>query len=86
MAAKIVVYTTVPCPYCNRAKELLSKRGLEYEEISLAKDPDGRDELVRKTGRMSFPQVIVDDEVIGGYDEVVVADRAGRWKELAAAA
>lgn len=85
MSKKITVYTTEPCSFCNRAKELLKKRGLAFEEVSLAKDPDGRAELVQKTGMMSFPQVIVGEEVIGGYREVLEADAAGRWEELAAA-
>ena len=84
MANKITVYTTEPCSFCIRTKELLKKRGLEFEEISLAKDPDGRMELVQKTGMMSFPQVLVGDEVIGGYRETLEADMAGRLEDLAA--
>jgi glutaredoxin 3 len=62
----------------------LKKRGLKYEEISLAKDPDGRAQLVQKTGMMSFPQVLIGEEVVGGYREVLEADVAGRWEQLAA--
>jgi glutaredoxin 3 len=86
MANKITVYTTEPCSFCIRAKELLKKRGLEFEEISLAKDPDGRTELVQKTGMMSFPQILIGDEVLGGYREALEADKAGRLEELAEAA
>lgn len=86
MDNKITVYTTEPCSFCNRAKELLKKRGLEFQEISLTKDPDGRTELVNKTGMMSFPQILIGEEVLGGYREVLEADSSGRLEELAAAA
>jgi glutaredoxin 3 len=79
---KITVYTTDPCSFCGRAKALLGKRGLSYEEINLAKDPAGRAQLVELTGMMSFPQVVIDGEVVGGFMELVQADRSGRLAEL----
>ena len=82
--AQIVMYSTDPCSFCANAKKLLDTRGLEYEEINLAKDPDGRMELVQKTGMMSFPQIVIDGEVLGGFRELVTADQSGRLKELAA--
>ena len=75
--SRITVYTTEPCGFCRVAKALLAKRGVAYEEINLAKDPEGRAELVRLTGMMTFPQVVIDGEPIGGYQELVAADRAG---------
>jgi glutaredoxin 3 len=83
---RVTVYTTEPCGYCRTAKALLQKRGIAYEEINLAKDPSGRAELVRMTGMMTFPQVVIDDQPVGGYQELVQADRAGRLSELAAVA
>jgi glutaredoxin 3 len=83
---RVTVYTTEPCGYCRTAKALLQKRGIAYEEINLAKDPSGRAELVRMTGMMTFPQVVIEGQPIGGYQELVQADRAGRLAELAAAA
>jgi glutaredoxin 3 len=68
------------------AKSLLAKRNVAFTEVNLAKDPSGRAELVRITGMMTFPQVVIDDEPIGGYQELVQADRAGRLAELAEAA
>jgi glutaredoxin 3 len=64
----------------------LDARGLEYEEINLERDPDGRAELARKTGMLSFPQILIDDELVGGFMELVAADRAGRLKDLKSAA
>ncbi|HEX3519264.1 MAG TPA: glutaredoxin domain-containing protein [Solirubrobacteraceae bacterium] len=83
--SKVTVYSTDPCPYCSRAKALLQARGVAYEEINLAKDPDGRVELAQKTGMMTFPQVIVDGELIGGFNELQAADASGRLQDLLAA-
>lgn len=80
--ADIIVYSTEPCPYCSRAKQLLENRGYAYEEINLARDPEGRAELVAKTGMMSFPQVIVGGELVGGFDQTLAADQSGRLAEL----
>ena len=84
--ARVTVYTTEPCGYCRTAKALLERRGIPYEEINLAKDADGRTELVARTGMMTFPQVILDEEPIGGFQELAAADRAGRLSEFRVAA
>ena len=82
--APITVYTTDPCSFCVRVKELLRKRGIEFQEVNLAKDPDGRAELVQRTGMMSFPQVVIGDEVLGGFRETLQADADGRLEAFAA--
>ena len=84
--SRVTIYTTEPCGYCRVAKALLDKRAIPYDEINLAKDPEGRAELVRRTGMMTFPQVVIDDATLGGYQELAQADRAGRLADLAAAA
>jgi glutaredoxin 3 len=81
----IKVYTTEPCSFCRRVKGLLSSRGLEFEEVNLARDPEGRIELARSTGMMTFPQVVVGDHLVGGFNEVVAAAESGRLEELLAA-
>lgn len=81
----VTVYTTEPCARCVNAKALLTKRGISFEEINLAKDPDGRAELARRTGMMTFPQILVDDEPIGGWDDLQAADRDGRLSSALAA-
>ena len=58
---------------------------MEFAEVNLAKDPDGRVELARRTGMMSFPQVLVDDQIVGGYAEVLEAADSGELDELLAA-
>lgn len=80
------MYSTDHCSFCVRAKALLQARGLAYEEINLERDPDGRAELARRTGMLSFPQILIGDEVVGGFMELVAADRAGRLRELKDAA
>jgi glutaredoxin 3 len=84
--SRLTVYTTEPCGYCRVAKALLAKRRVNYNEINLARDPEGRAELVRLTGMMTFPQVVIDDRPLGGYQELVKADREGVLAEFAAAA
>lgn len=78
------MYSTEPCPYCSQAKALLESRGLEFEEINLSKDPEGRAELAARTGMMTFPQVFVGEELIGGFNELQQADASGRLAELTA--
>lgn len=83
--ASVTLYSTDRCPFCVQAKKLLDKRGIPYEEINLARDPDGRGELVARTGMMTFPQVLVGEELIGGFSETQAADKSGRLQELLAA-
>ncbi|HTA35726.1 MAG TPA: glutaredoxin domain-containing protein [Solirubrobacteraceae bacterium] len=82
---RITVYSTDPCAFCTRAKALLKSRGLQFEEINLAKDPAGRVELARRTGMMTFPQVLIDGQLLGGYTEVQRAADNGELDELLAA-
>ncbi len=83
--ADVVVYTTEPCGFCRQAKALLDSRGVPYEEINLSKDPDGRADLVARTGQMTFPQIIIEDRPLGGFRELLEADRDGVLDELLAA-
>jgi glutaredoxin 3 len=82
--ARIRIYTTAWCGYCQRAKTLLEGRGLEYEEISLDDDPGFRARLLDMTGRWTVPQIFIDDHPIGGYTELWELDRSGRLERLAA--
>jgi glutaredoxin 3 len=82
--AKITVYTTEPCSFCTRAKQLLTTRELSFDEVNLSKDPEGRAALSQLTGMMSFPQVIIGTETVGGFMELVAADHSGRLRELTA--
>ena len=81
----VTLYTTEFCPFCTSAKTLLNRRQIAYEEINLARDPDGRAALAEKTGMVTFPQIVIDGEPLGGFQELLAADRAGRLADLLAA-
>jgi glutaredoxin 3 len=81
----VTLYTTDHCSRCVSAKVLLARRGIVYDEVNLAKDPDGRAELARRTGMVTFPQIVVGEQTIGGFDQLLEADRDGRLGELLAA-
>lgn len=81
----VVLYTTEPCGFCTQAKSLLQARGIDYSEVNLAKDPDGRADLVALTGQMTFPQIVVGQRAIGGFRELLEADRQGSLDDLLAA-
>jgi len=72
------MYTTQICPYCIRAKMLLKAKGVEYEEIDVSRDHETRAWLVNATGgRRTVPQIFINDESIGGFDEMRALDLAG---------
>ena len=83
--SKVIVYTTDPCARCGNAKAILARHGAEYEEVNLAKDPDGRAELAQRTGLRTFPQIVIGDRTIGGLDELRAADERGELPGLLAA-
>ena len=83
--ADVVMYSTDPCPYCSQAKALLKARGIEYRLVELGRDQQSRQELVDKTGMMSFPQVIVKGELVGGFTETAAADKSGELARMLAA-
>ena len=83
--SRVTVYSTEPCSFCRRVKAILDARGVEFHEVNLSKDPTGRAELARRTGMMSFPQVFIDEELLGGYAELEAAADSGRLDELLAA-
>jgi glutaredoxin 3 len=78
----VTLYTTEPCGFCSQAKALLESRGVQYSEINLAKDPVGRADLVAITGQKTFPQVVVGERSIGGFRELLEADREGVLEDL----
>ena len=80
---KIEVYSTAVCPYCVAAKNLLKSKGLEWTEVRVDTDPAQRDAmLTRSGGRRTVPQIFINDRHVGGYDDLVAADRSGKLAEL----
>ncbi len=82
---RITVYTTRWCGYCVRAKALLDSKGLGYDEISLDGDPAFRQTLFDVTGGWSVPQILIDEQPIGGYTELWRLDKTGALDEKLAA-
>jgi glutaredoxin 3 len=80
--APVDVYTTPSCPYCVRAKRLLSERGIAYREIDVAEDDELREDLIRRTGRRTVPQIFIAGEAIGGYEELAALDASGELATL----
>jgi glutaredoxin 3 len=80
----VKVFTTQPCSFCARVKGMLEARGVEFTEVNLSKDPAGRDELVQRTGMMSFPQVLIGERLVGGFAEVQAAADNGTLDDLLA--
>ena len=82
----VVIYTTMLCPYCWRAKKLLAGKGVEYHEIDVGMSPDKRAEMmVRAGGRHTVPQIFVAGRHVGGSDELAALERAGTLDSLLAA-
>jgi glutaredoxin 3 len=77
-APKIAVYTKQSCPYCVRAKRLLEKKGVAYEEIDVERDDQLRVWLAEKTGQMTVPQIFAGDRSLGGFTDLAALDAAGK--------
>ncbi len=83
---KIEIYTKFLCPYCTRAKALLTKKGVAFEEHDISMGGPLRAEMLERSGgRMTVPQVFINDQHIGGSDELAALDRAGKLDPLLAA-
>ena len=83
MMAKVEMYTTMWCGYCARARSLLQRKGVAFEDIDVEVDTSKRDEMVeRAQGRTSVPQIFIDGVHVGGSDELVALDRAGKLDPL----
>lgn len=81
--ARVEIYSTLFCPYCARAKALLAKKGVQFENIDLIEQPDRREEMIRRAGgRTSVPQIFIDGKHIGGSDDLYALDRAGKLDSL----
>ncbi len=83
MSAQVLMYTTAVCPYCIRAKQLLKARGVsEIEEVRIDLDPQRRDEMMQKTQRRTVPQIFIGETHVGGCDDLIAIDKAGRLMPL----
>lgn len=81
--ARVQMYTTPVCPYCQQAKRLLKERGIAFDEIDVSEDVELRMDVVKRSGgRRTVPQIFIDGTPIGGYDELAALDAAGKLVEL----
>ena len=73
--AKVVIYTKSACPFCVRAKNLLSQKGVHFEEIYMDDRPEEYAKLKERTGMMTVPQIFIDDQLVGGYTDLAALDQ-----------
>lgn len=85
MTQPVLMYTTAVCPYCIRAKQLLAARGVtQIEEVRVDLDPARREEMMVKTNRRTVPQIYIGATHVGGCDDLVALDHAGKLLPLLA--
>lgn len=73
--AKVVIYTKSNCPYCVRAKDLFTRKGVAFEEVFMDDKPEEYLALKQRTGMMTVPQIFIDEQLVGGYTELAALDR-----------
>jgi glutaredoxin 3 len=78
MPKQVTVYTTTYCPHCQRAKDLLKRKGIAYREVDLTDDEKKREEVEARTGWMTVPMIFIGDEFIGGADDLYALDASGQ--------
>jgi glutaredoxin 3 len=84
---EIVMYSTGWCPYCERARALLARKGLAFREVKIDESAAERDAMLARTGgRRTVPQIFVGDHHVGGYDDLYALEKAGKLDALVAGA
>ena len=78
----VTIYTTQACPYCVRAKRLLQRKNVPYEEIDVGWDDDARTKLVQRTGRRTVPQIFIGERHVGGSDDLYALEQQGELDAL----
>ncbi len=84
--SQVTIYTKPYCPFCVRALDLLERKGVAFDEIEAGFDPDKRQEMIRRSGRATFPQIFIGETHIGGCDEMMALERAGQLDPMLKAA
>jgi glutaredoxin 3 len=82
MAKKVTMYATDWCGYCARARRLLERKGIAFEEIDIEAVPGAYEEMHRRSGRTSVPQLFIDEQSIGGAEELQALEAEGRLDAL----
>ncbi len=82
MYASVTLYSAPICPYCNHAKKLLQKKGVPFQEIDIFEDPAREEEMIRLTGKMTVPQILINGTPVGGWDDLYALERKGDLDRL----
>ncbi|MBM0104127.1 glutaredoxin 3 [Steroidobacter sp. S1-65] len=82
--SEIIMYSTDWCGYCQRARNLLERKGATYREIKIDEDIKQREEMMQRSGRRTVPQIFIGERHVGGYDDLAALDRAGELDKLLA--
>ena len=82
MSEKVFIYSTRFCPFCLRAKSLLTSKGVEYTDIAVERDMEKRKEMMKKSKQFTVPQIWIGDKHVGGCDELYALERKGRLDAL----
>ena len=80
--AKVIVYSKEPCPYCRLAKDLLKSKNIEFTEIRVDHDAKQLEEMMRLSNRRTVPQIFINDQSIGGYDDLAALVKSGKLDSL----
>ena len=79
---QVVIYSSNFCPYCDRAKRLLTRKGVSYQEIRIDVEQDKMLEMMQRSNRRTVPQIFIGNYHVGGYDDMAELDRDGKLNEL----
>lgn len=77
MKTKVVIYSKQSCPFCVRAKQFFTEQGVPYDEIDLTEDSKALEELKNKTGLRTVPQIFINDNLVGGYSDLIAKYESG---------
>ena len=80
--ASVIMYTTRMCGYCSAARGLLNNKGVEFEEIDVSADSAKRQRMTELSGRHTVPQIFINAQPVGGYDDIAALDAAGELDQL----
>lgn len=79
---KVILYTKDNCPYCRMAKDLLTARNVTFEEVRIDLDENKRDEMIKLSNRRTVPQIFINGQSIGGYDDLAALAKSGKLDHL----
>lgn len=84
--SKVLMYSTAVCPFCVRAEQLLTRKGVtDIEKVRVDLQPERREEMMQRTGRRTVPQIYIGERHVGGFDDLSALDAGGELEPLLAA-